>query len=396
MRIIIVIIIFTILLSVWVSQGYESISQNEANILSDFANRFLTSYRSYVSFNLPEEIQNYKNEKGDYAFFPFKQEILDIKIFYTHGDLVALLFIPTEKNSVEIIDYEKSELSLFGISWGVNGTYHLVKECNNLIETDIVAYKSPCVYFFSKSQMKNPSYAKEIALEYVNWENQTVHKTIETKKINEIWKPFKSKNNEIILNNRNLLQAEDEIDDKISWDEKYTYNLFLINFYKFNLSVTHYKEFPIMADKWNEFANSDLIKNFNLSSNPEINSSFWAIRNNIATNENYTNANLDEDLPRLNNSINSIQSELQNNSIKSRLSNLYNHFQSYFLAIFIGILTVLGSFLILRQVINERIQIKNEITNSFKVLYVGLNKLIESILLQVKQKIKRHKKEEKH
>lgn len=379
--------IFVILLLVGNSHGSENISQDEIQKLYDFTDRFLISYRSYVSFNLPEKIQDYKNEKGDYQFFPFKHETIEIKIFYTHGDMVAFLFIPSSKNSLEIIEYEKPYLNLFGISWAVNGTYSLAKECNNLIETDIVAYKSPCVYFFSKSQMKNPSYAKEIANEYVNWENQTVHKTIETKNINEIWIPFKNENEEIVWE-YNLNHISSEIDKKIMLDDSYTYERFLLDFNQINLSISHYKQLPLMIEKWNDFVNSDTVKKFCLDCYPKIDRNFGKVRNNFVSNESYMLANLDEDLLKLNNSINSIQSELQNKSIKSRFSNFFNQLNLFFKLIIFGILAVLSYFLVIRQIIKERNQIKDEITYSFYILRIELCKLTELILLKVKQRRK--------
>ncbi len=151
--------------------------------------------------------------------------------------------------------------------------------------------------------MKNPSYAREIALKYVNWENRTVHKIIEAKKINAVWEPFKEENKQIVQNVTNLYWIENGIDNNIIFKDEYTYDLFLIDFYKFNLSVTHYRDLPTMADKWNEFVNSDLIKKFCLRCYPEIDSSLGRIKNNIEKNESYILTNLNEDLSGLNNSI---------------------------------------------------------------------------------------------
>ncbi len=114
--------ILVMLFLVGYSYGYEDISQDNIKTLYDFTERFLTSYRSYVSFNLPEEIQNYKDEKGDYEFFLFKHKTLDIKIFYTHDDLIGILFTPSEKNEIGIVDYKEPYLNLFGISISTNSS----------------------------------------------------------------------------------------------------------------------------------------------------------------------------------------------------------------------------------------------------------------------------------
>ena len=90
------------------------------------------------------------------------------------------------------------------------------------------------------------------------------------------------------------------------------------------------------------------------------------------------------------------QTKVVNEKTQSNSSNFLNQFNSFIIILIIGILIALNHFLNLRKLMKERKEIMKEMKDIYKLFYAGLNKSIEPRLLQIKSKILRQKKEEKH
>lgn len=392
-------LIIFLLLLVLISPAYgqsNSIVLNQESLL-EFASSYPEKYNKIMELsNLPDFYRDYKINET-YVFFLYKEGPFNVEIV-VFKDGIVLDYTPKRygvsykdisisynlnESYQKIISSRSAYINMFYTQYGLKfKRSKLDKE--KLIETLIV--------FPDDTINTNPKgFASEIAENDFRFDLEAVMR----RRLDKTCEPYDD-----FLKYSKIESMCIDISRK-TYDHSSNYmgngvNDFESTLQDLNRKIPHYRDLPIMADKWNEFVNSNTVKNFCVVCYPGIDSNFGLVKSNMESNESYTLANLNEDLPKLNNSINSIQTELENKTIKSRLSSFYNQFESNIIAIVFAIITIIGSYLVIRQFIKERNQIKNEIADSFSVLYAGLNKSIKPILLQIKQQIERHKKEEKH
>jgi len=204
-------------------------------------------------------------------------------------------------------------------------------------------------------------------------------------KINPIWKPFLEENDEVIsesdLNNRVY-----EMQMKIYSDESYTYESFLEDFKSLNLTVTHYKQRPIMIEKWNDFVNSEGIKDFEPKKNLEIPNKTQEIKNNILSNESYLLVDFESNLRDLNQTIHEeIESRKWGNKppIKN-LKKIINWF--YSIIIPIGTIGGLWVFVDIYRFLKERNE-KKTLFSYFRKDIEKIKKIVENLISMFSRKL---------
>jgi len=120
--------------------------------------------------------------------------------------------------------------------------------------------------------------------------------SIRRERINEIWEPFIEDNEELISSIYNLSSHADDIESNISHNENYTYEIFLQEFYEFEIKVTHYREQPRMRKKYEDLLNSERLNNIKVKEDSELSKKLTKIEENIESNEQYLYENLESDL----------------------------------------------------------------------------------------------------
>ncbi len=292
----------------------EEISNQE---VVDFANAYLTTYKSYVDFEISGENKDFKNEKGHYVFFLYKQYPFHVRTQVLE-DSVGYEFIPSNDYSIEIS--RERNITDFKWAWiaieelARNESIFLIgktlKEEDGLgirIRNSMVQNKEGARVFAQVRVVPNSWFGDPNGLAVKDF-NSDKHQ-VEIIKISEIWSPFIRKNEVVIESNPNLFSAGGIIQRKIEYDLNYTFEMFLSDFDHYNRSVEHYKDLPIIFGKWNEFVNSNEdLKYIDPEKFPDIHSQKTIdiyskainIRETIASNETYLLADFEADLQELN------------------------------------------------------------------------------------------------
>jgi hypothetical protein len=286
-----------------------------------FVRSYVDTYHSYVDFFVKGEFKEYKDDKGHYVFFLYKNYPLHVRTVVSN-ETIGFEFIPANDFIIEILR-NKNVSDLTKGAMAVEGD---VRIKNSLVEDEYGAKFFAEIRVIPVDWLQNP---KDLAIRDFNTDNHTV----DIIRINKIWEPFKKENEEIIWNYRNLDLTAWEIDGNITFNEGYTYDLFFIDFNRFNLTVSHYRDLPAMVEQWNVFASStENQRYFDFEKYPEIHSRAISIRDNITLNETYSLIHFQSDLQELNQTIRTTESK--------EFSYLIHHKENFYAGLIFLITTI--------------------------------------------------------
>ena len=266
---------------------------NEGKIVL-YVNNLLSSYNSLVHFYDVYEpyFSNYEEHFSLYFEEGDSFRVICVKSDQNDTENLNFIFIKIRSANPDIVLDFNHSLNDYVEGILLKGHYSYVK--NYLIEYfDTYLHTHLILSVISDDIVNN---TMDGSKEYADFLYESHKDSIRRERINEIWEPFIENNEELIFSIYKLSSHASDIERDISSNKNYTYEIFLQEFYEFEINVTHYRELPLMIEKYEDLNNSERLNNIKVKEGSELSDKLTKIEDNIESNEQYLYKNFESDL----------------------------------------------------------------------------------------------------
>lgn len=290
-----VIVVFLILAinTHFVGFAHSTELPNEDKIVL-YVNNLLLSYNSLVHFYGVYEpyFSNYEEHFSLYFEEGDSFRVICVKSDQNDTENLNFIFIKIRSTNPDIVLDFNHSLNDYVEGILLKGRYCYVK--NYLIDYfDTYLHTHLILSVISDDIIDN---TMEDSKEYADFLYENDKDSIRKERINEIWEPFIENNEESISSIYNLSSHAGDIERNISSNKSYTYEIFLQEFYEFEIKVTHYRELPLMTERYEDLINSERLNNIKVKEDSELSNKLTKIEDNIESNEQYLYENFESDL----------------------------------------------------------------------------------------------------
>ena len=273
-----------------------------------YVNNLLSSYNSLVHFYdvYKPYFSNYEEHFSLYFEDGDSFRVICVKSDQNDTENLNFIFIKIRSTNPDVVLDFNHSLNDYVEGILLKGRYCYVK--NYLIDYfDTYLHTHLILSVISDDIVNN---TMDDSKEYADFLYENDKDSIRRERINEIWEPFIENNEELIFSTYNLSSHALDIGRNISSNKSYTYEIFLQEFYEFEIKVTHYRELPLMIEKYEDLTNSERLNNIKVKEGSELSNKLTKIEDNIESNEQYLYKNFESDLREIEDII-SIETERQ-------------------------------------------------------------------------------------
>ena len=259
-----------------------------------YVNNLLSSYNSLVHFYDVYEpyFSNYEEHFSLYFEEGDSFRVICVKSDQNDTENLNFIFIKIRSTNPDIVLDFNHSLNHYVEYLLLKGRYCRVK--NYLISYfDTYLHTHLILSVISGDVVNNTMNSSK---EYADFLYESDKDCIRRERISEIWEPFTENNEEVISSIYDLSSHKFDIERSISFNKSYTYEIFLQDFDEFEIKVTHYRELPLMIEKYEGLSNSERLNNIKAKEGSELSDKLAKIEDNIESNEQYSYKNFESDL----------------------------------------------------------------------------------------------------